>query len=145
MSESKAMSESGRWVNVKPATGGQVVTCRLCGKSFTRTFWASDTNYAEALRLAIAHASIHQMSEEHAAAMKAFFHGDPPKPSAQEKQMDEIFGHQPKSQHQLRRDAARNAAISVSRERRRVENQKRSLAGAERHRAETQQSPPPPL
>ena len=104
------------WLAVRPISGGQVAVCRLCGKGFTRTFLAKDTNYAEALRLATAYASRHEKSDAHAAALAAFHSDDAPTPTARAGSPAEIFGSEPRTEIEMRREAARAAAAKVRRD-----------------------------
>lgn len=81
------------WVKVETITGGQLVHCLLCGKKVCHeTFWASDTNHAEAYRLAVAYAWHHEHSGPHIEALRAFrSNEEPPSWSSHELLLAEIF------------------------------------------------------
>ncbi len=106
-----------RWVRVEAFKGGQVVRCGLCGKRICkRTFFADDTNYAEALRLAVAFAWRHEHSEEHRAALAAYHSPEPPEPDAQHELLNRIFGYRPPpAEKELRKRDAKQAAYRVLR------------------------------
>lgn len=107
---------TGSWVKVEEVDGGQVVVCKLCGKSVDRrTFWASDTNYAEALRLATAHAWRHENGPAHRAALDAFHAKEAPAAHPDEAVLHQIFGTEPPDEMQRRRSAAKQAARYANR------------------------------
>ena len=100
-------------------TGGQIVYCALCGKHVCReTFWAEDTNYAEAFRLATAFAWHHEHSEPHRAALSAFHGDDAPRVTKEEELLAAIFERPLPTEGELRRRAARAAALAIARKER---------------------------
>ena len=99
------------WVKVEQITGGQLVACRLCGKRVCNLpFWASDTNHAEAFRLAVAYAWQHEHGDIHRAALEAFHSAEPPAPDATEQLLARIFDKPVLDEKALRKRAARTAA-----------------------------------
>lgn len=108
------MTQTG-WVRVQEVPGGQVVFCRLCGSGKKRHFRASDTNYAEALRLATAYSWEHEHSDAHGAALAAFHSDKIFEATSEERLLARIFDRPEPDETQLRRQAAREAARKVQR------------------------------
>jgi len=100
------------WVKVENMKGGQVVVCGLCGRKVCReTFWAEDTNYAEAFRLATAYAWHHEHSEPHRAALQAFHAEELPPIPEDEVLLYEVFGKPIPDERALRRRHAQDVAV----------------------------------
>lgn len=99
------------WVKVREIPGGQLVLCGLCGtKQSRRSFYAENTNYAEALRLAIAYAWNHEHSEVHHLAAEAFHEEKPPESAKEESLLMEIFGTAPPTERERRKSYAQSVA-----------------------------------
>ena len=107
------------WVKVEQIKGGQLVLCALCGRHVCRlTFWAKDTNHAEAFRLAVAYAWQHEHGDIHRAAVEAFHSKDVPTIRAEERLLGQIFGgagYREPDEKELRKRAARTAALAALR------------------------------
>ena len=117
--EAATVSEKkNTWITVRDVQGGILVLCGLCGSRVSRrTFWAAQTNYAEARRLATAYSWEHEHSEEHRAAI-AYFHdgADAPAPTAEDELLARIFGTPRPTATRRKVDAAHRVAESVVRQ-----------------------------
>lgn len=107
------------WVEEKSVDGGWIVVCRLCGKDFRRSFQATNTDYANAAAASADYLAEHQASAAHRAAVCAY-HADltplTKERVRQERLLSEIFGTQPPSETERRREAARGAARRAARD-----------------------------
>lgn len=105
------MNDRDTWVKYDEFFGAVAVYCTLCGRKITRrTFHASDLNHAEMHRLAVAYHSAHRHSEMHAAALAAFHAEAVPAQSKEQLLLASIFGREPRTERELRRKAAKDAA-----------------------------------